>query len=80
MAKKALRNSGGNDGPDLEAKLDAVVGLLQDLFILQALSLGARRKNIRAMLGVHTTRISKINKGMKQALKRRKTKGTAQND
>jgi hypothetical protein len=80
MAKKARRNSGGNDGPDLGAKLDAVVDLLQDLFILQAMSLGARREDIRAMLGAHTTRISKINKGIKEALKSGKTKGAAQND
>ena len=73
MAKKA-RSSGVNDGPDLGAKLDSLIGLLQDLFILQAMSLGASRDNIRAILGVHTRRISRISKGMKRALKHGKEK------
>lgn len=74
MAKKAQKTAG--DEPDLGTKLDAVVELLQDLFILQAMSLGARRENIRSMLGVHTTRISKINKGIRQALERRRNEET----
>lgn len=69
MGKKVQKR--GGDEPDLGAKLDAVVELLQDLFILEAMSLGARRENIRSMLAVHTTRISKINKGIRQALRRR---------
>jgi hypothetical protein len=74
MAKKARGNSGANDGPDLGAKLDAMTELLKDLFILQAMSLGANRDNIRAMLGVHPRRITKISKGMKRALKHGKEK------
>lgn len=77
MGKNTRKNS--IDEQAIGAKLDAVVYLLQDLFILQALSLGARRKNIRAMLGVHTTRISKISKGIKQALKQSKAKGAVLN-
>ncbi len=74
MAKKARRNSGGNERPELGAKLDALIDLLKDLFILQAMSLGASRDNIRAMLGVHPRRITKISKGMKRALKHGKEK------
>jgi hypothetical protein len=48
------------------------------MIILWAMRLWARRKDIRAMLGVHATRISEINKEIKQALKRGKMKGAAQ--
>lgn len=52
---------------DTDKKLDAVARLLEDLFILQALSAKVRREDIRAILGVHTTHISKIAKGLKRA-------------
>jgi hypothetical protein len=68
MARNA-RSSAGNNGPDLGAKLDAVIDLLEDLFILQAMTLGVNRENIRAILGVHPRRTSKISKGVKRALK-----------
>ena len=67
--KKVHTSTRENDGNELSAKLDAVIELLEDLFILQALSSGVGRDHIRAILGVHTTRITKINKGVKQALK-----------
>ena len=72
MAKKARKNNRGGDAPNLGAKLDAVVGLLKDLFILQAMSLGVNRDNIRAILGVHPRRISRISRGVKRALKNAK--------
>ena len=77
MGQKKQNNN--SNEPDLGAKLDVVVHLLQDLLILKAVSLGAGRENIRAMLGVHNRRISKINKGIKQALKQGKKKGAALN-
>lgn len=51
---------------DSDKKLDWIIHLLEDLFILQALSANMRRENIRAILGVHTTRISKITGGLKR--------------
>jgi hypothetical protein len=69
MAKKARMNSGGNDGPDLGGKLDRVIHLLEDLFIFQAVSSKVSRDSVRAILGVHTTRISRVMKGVKQARK-----------
>ena len=56
---------------DCDKKLDAITRLLEDLFILQALSASVRREDIRAILGVHTTRISKIAGGLKRGRKGR---------
>ena len=50
----------------LENKLDAVIRLLEDLFILQASTAKIGRENIRAVLRVTPNRISKIAKGLKQ--------------
>jgi hypothetical protein len=45
-------------------KIDEVIRLLEDTFILQALSLGVGREEIRKILRVAPNRISKINKGL----------------
>ncbi len=74
MATKARKKNVGSNGPDLGPRLDAVINRLEDLFILQAITLGVNRDNIRAMLGVHPRRISKISKGVKRALKNAKEK------
>jgi hypothetical protein len=59
---------------DLQAhKIDEVIRLLEDSFILQALSLGVGREEIRKILRVAPNRISKINKGL---AKRRKSAGS----
>lgn len=50
----------------LENRLDAVIRLLEDLFILQASTAKVGRENIRAVLRVTPNRISKIAKGLKQ--------------
>ena len=50
----------------LENKLDTVIRLLEDLFILQASEAKIGRENIRAVLRVTPNRISKITKGLKQ--------------
>jgi hypothetical protein len=50
----------------LENKFDAVIRLLEDLFILQASTAKVGRENIRAVLRVTPNRISKIAKGLKQ--------------
>jgi hypothetical protein len=50
----------------LENKLDVVIRLLEDLFILQASKANVGRENIRAVLRVTPNRISKIAKGLKQ--------------
>ena len=46
----------------LPEKLNLISRLLQDLFILEAVKAGMGRDGIREILGVHTTRISKIRK------------------
>jgi hypothetical protein len=46
-------------------KLDKVVALLEDLFILQALHAGVNRDGIRRALRIGPARVSAINKGFK---------------
>jgi hypothetical protein len=50
--------------------LDQVVGLLEDLFILQALRAGLSRDGIREVLGIRPARISAINKAFKRTRKK----------
>jgi hypothetical protein len=50
----------------IEARLDAIAHLLEDIFILQAVTAKMGRENIRTVLGVHTTRISKVMKGLRK--------------
>lgn len=57
----------GDSDNRIADKLDTVIRLLEDLFILNASTANVGRDNIRAVLGVHNTRISKIKKGLKQA-------------
>jgi len=56
-----------NEKPDsrIEEKLDAIIRLLEDLFILEVAKAKVGRDNIRGILGVHTTRISNVMKGLK---------------
>ena len=60
--------------PEIEAdrsleKLDRVVQLLENLFILQALEMGIGRDAIRGVLGIGPNRISEINQGIKRNAK-----------
>jgi hypothetical protein len=50
------------EGSVIEEKLDAVVNLLQDLFILEATRGGMGQEPIRKILGVRMTRVSDIRK------------------
>jgi hypothetical protein len=50
----------------LEEKLDAIIELLEDLFILQATKAKIGREHIRAVLKVRPARISNITKGLKR--------------
>jgi hypothetical protein len=59
MAKIANKDS------QVEDKLDTIIRLLQDLFILEAAKAKIGRDSIRSVLGIHTTRISKVMKGLK---------------
>lgn len=63
MAKQSQGNR------TIEQQLDEVRRVLEDLFILQALTCGIGRDSIRGILGVRTTRVSKIMKGVKKARK-----------
>jgi hypothetical protein len=60
------------DKDELLERLDVAIRLLEDLYILQALSIGVSRDGICGVLGVHTSRVSTINKGVKRALKNEK--------
>jgi hypothetical protein len=51
---------------DTDKKLDLIIRLLEDSFILQALSTKFRRDDICSILGVHTSRVSKIASGLKR--------------
>lgn len=53
-----------NNESRIEKKIDTVVRLLEDLFILQALTLGIGRDDICSAIGVHTTRVSNVRKGL----------------
>ena len=58
-----------NDDSDsrVEDKLDAIIRLLEDLFILEATKAKVGREHIRAVLRVRPARISKITKGLKRS-------------
>lgn len=60
MAKNA------DNDKHLDEKLDTIIRLLEDLFILQASTAKIGRENIRAVLRVTPNRISKVAKGLKQ--------------
>ena len=53
------------DEKALFEKLDTIVRLLEDLFILHATQAKVGRENIRAILKITPNRISKISKGLK---------------
>ena len=55
-----------NDSSVIE-RLDTIIRLLEDLFILEATRAKIGRENIREVLGVRTTRISRIYKSLKEA-------------
>jgi predicted XRE-type DNA-binding protein len=43
-------------------KLDAIIRLIQDLFIVEATRAGMQQEEIRRVLGVRKTRVSSISK------------------
>jgi hypothetical protein len=47
---------------NLGEKLDVVIRLIQDLFILEATRAGIQQEEIRKVLGVRKTRVSSISK------------------
>lgn len=50
-------------------KFDALIEMLENIYILNALSLGASPTDIRSLLKIRTSRVSAINKGLKRGLK-----------
>jgi len=58
MAKQSEKTPEGR----LEEKLDALLRLTQDLFIVQALKAGMSNTGIRKVLGIQNTRVSNIAK------------------
>jgi hypothetical protein len=71
MKTKAGRKATTDTERALE-KVDRVILLLENLFILQALSAGVGRESIRDVLGVGPNRISDINQGFKRERKNSK--------
>ncbi len=54
------------DEKTVTEKLDAIIRLLEDLFILHATQAKLGRENIRAVLKITPNRISRISKGFRQ--------------
>jgi hypothetical protein len=50
------------NGGEVEEKLDVVIGLLQDLFVLEATRSGIGPGEIRKLLGVAMARVTNISK------------------
>lgn len=61
---KKSKNKHGETGP-IEAKLDTIIQLLENLFILQAANSEIGGDNIRAILSIDMNRISRITRVMK---------------
>lgn len=56
------KQNGRSTDERIEEKLDALLRLVQDLFILQALKSGMNNVAVRKLLGVRMTRVSGIAK------------------
>jgi len=61
MAKKSRETDATNE------KLDALLHVTQDLFILQALTAGANVDDVRRMMKIDKRRVSNISKRLKNA-------------
>lgn len=61
----AARSRGQSD--PIADRLDMVIELLQDLFILEGVKEGVNKKHLGKVVGVRQARISKISKLMKSA-------------
>jgi hypothetical protein len=69
VAKKKIKTTKVANEDGLEARLDTIVRLLEDLFILQAAKSQVATGSIQSVLGIRKARVSKIAKGVKQARK-----------
>jgi len=63
MVAKRVKNGSG-----VEEKLDVVIGLLQDLFVLEAVRSGIGPGDIRKLLGVAMARVTDISKHIEGGL------------
>lgn len=61
------KNSRHDPEKVVEDKLDRIIRLLEDLFILEATKSQVGRDAVRSILRVHNRRISKISKGLRDA-------------
>lgn len=69
MAKKRKSNARNSRRRNLGARLDSIVQLLEDLFILQAVGSRLPTGTIQKIMKIRKARISRIAKGIKQAKK-----------
>jgi hypothetical protein len=70
MPKKSTENDRRRKEQRLDAKLDTVIRLLEDIFTLQALISRVGTNRIQKILGIRKARISKIAVGTKEARKK----------
>ena len=61
----------------IQQELHAILGVLQDLMILECARTGIRRENLRRIVPVQNTKISRIMKHVKRAAK---GQGTGEHD
>ena len=54
---------------DLSDRLDTLIGLVEDLIILQALQADVKGADIRSFLGVDMNRVTEVSKMLKAARK-----------
>ena len=64
-----MRRTAATSDP-IQKELHAILGVLQDLMILECVRDGIRREDLRLIVPVDNTRISRIMKHVKRAVKR----------
>ena len=69
MPKRKNKPKRKSKKASLRARLDTVIQLLEDLFILQAASSRVGTNKIQAILGIRKARVSRIVKDVKRARK-----------
>jgi hypothetical protein len=67
MPTKKTKSRKGRKNGSLAARLDTLIRLLEDLFILQAADSRVGTSKIQGILGIRKARVSKIAKSVKQA-------------
>ena len=72
MTKESVSVS-DNLSDELAGKLDSLVRLLQDIFILEAKKIDVNNEDLRKLLKIDKKRVNKISKLVKKAMAKQKT-------